>query len=186
MIVKLELNKEKVELYNQRGREIAKEDPDLAKYITEVNNLNDKFIPYAEITYGDLFVIEKDYRNDFDGVYVCELNSNHTIEMITNYKEKTNFKSPIYWCHYGVCDNASQALDYYDNLYKQNKDYMEDKMFVILLVPVIRKQEPESGGWRWHKWGRYIGKFEPKCEYLHDEDGIDYVYCFDILEVEEC
>lgn len=25
-----------------------------------------------------------------------------------------------------------------------------------------------------------------KCEYLYDEKGIDYVYCFEVLEVEDC
>lgn len=34
--------------------------------------------------------------------------------------------------------------------------------------------------------GQYIGKYEPRCEYLYDEEGIDYVYCFTILEVEDC
>ena len=114
------------------------------------------------------------------------MNSNYTIEALTNYKEKKNFYSPLYWWKFGVCDNASQVLDYYDSLYEQHTDYMEDKKFVILLTPIIREQQPECGGWRWHKWGQYIGKFESKCEYLYDEKGIDYVYCFKILEVEDC
>ena len=185
-MVKLELNKTKVEDYNKRIRELKEEeDPDLFDDVTEVNSLNDRFIPYSEITYGGLIVIEDDYRNDYDGIYVCDLNSNYTIEALTNYKEKKNFNSPLYWRNYGVCDNASQVLDYYDSLYEQYKDYMEDKKFIILLTPMIREQQPECGGWRWHKWGQYIGKFESKCEYLYDEKGIDYVYCFNILEVED-
>lgn len=186
MMVKLELNKTKVKDYNKRIKELKEESPDLFDDVTEVNSLNDRFIPYSEITYGGLIVIEDDYRNDFDGIYVCDLNSNYTIEALTNYKEKKNFNSPLYWWNYGVCDNASQVLDYYDSLYEQYKDYMEDKKFVILLTPMIREQQPECGGWRWHKWGQYIGKFESKCEYLYDEEGIDYVYCFNILEVEDC
>ena len=63
---------------------------------------------------------------------------------------------------------------------------MKDKKFVILLTPVFKEDQPESCGWRWYKWGQYIGKYEPKCEYLYDEEGIDYVYCFTILEIEEC
>ena len=186
MIVKLELNETKVKDYNERIRELKEESPDLFADVTEVNSLNDRFVPYSEITYGKFIVIEDDYRNDFDGIYVCDLNSNYTIEALTNYKEKKNFDSPLYWRNYGVCDNASQVLDYYDSLYEQYKDYMEDKKFVILLAPIIREKQPECGGWRWHKWGQYIGKFESKCEYLYDEKGIDYVYCFDILEVEDC
>lgn len=186
MIVKLELNETKVKDYNKRIRKLKEDNLDIFNDVTEVNSLNDRFIPYSEITYDGLIVIEDDYRNDFDGVYVCDLNSNYTIEALTNYKEKRNFKSPLYWLNYGVCDNASQVLDYYDSLYEKHKDYMEDKKFVILLTSVIRILEPEYGGWRWHKWGQYIGKFKSKCEYLYDEEGIDYVYCFTILEVEDC
>ena len=186
MRVKLELNEAKVKSCNERIIELKKEDPELFADITEIHVLNDKFTPYYEISYDGFAVIEKDYREDFDGVYVCNLNSNYDIEVLTNYKEKENFNSPIYWWNYGVCDNASQVLDYYDALYKEHTDYMKDKKFVILLTPMIRKEQPEWGGWRWHKWGQYIGKFEPKCEYLHDEIGIDYVYCFTILEIEDC
>lgn len=187
MRIKLELNEEKVKEYNKRIRELKEEDPELFDDVTEVSKLNDRFIPYEEITYDDVIVIENDYRNDFVGVYVCGLNSDYIIELLTNYKIKgRTFDSPIYWRSYGVCDNASQVLDYYDSLCEQYKEYTEDKKFVVLLVPMIRKRQPEWGGWRWHKWGRYIGKFEPKCEYLYDEQDIDYVYCFDIVEVEDC
>ena len=186
MIVKLKLNETKVKDYNKRIRELKDKHPDIFDNVTEVNSLKDRFIPYVEITYDGLIVIEDDYRNDFDGIYVCDLNSNHILELLTNYKEKENFNNPIYWRNYGVCDNASQVMDYYDSLYEQHKDYMEDKKFIILLTPIIRKEQDEDGGWRWHKWGKYIGKFKPQCEYLYDEQGIDYVYCFHILEVEDC
>ena len=186
MIINLELNEIKTKNYNNRIKELKEENPELFKDVTEVKCLKDRFIPYSEITYGQLIKIEEDYRDNFEGVYVCNLNSNYTLESITNYKEKKNFDSPIYWLNYGVCDNASQVLDYYDNLYQHHKDYMHDKTFVILLTPIIRKHEPQYGGWRWHKWGQYIGKFQPGCEYIYDEKGIDYVYCFTILEVENC
>jgi hypothetical protein len=50
-------------------------------------------------------------------------------------------------------------------------------------------KEPENagrgGGWRWHKWGPYIGKGEPTTEYLDDEDGFAdgvYVYHFYVVD----
>lgn len=185
MRVQLELNHSKTEAHNKRLAELKEQYPEVFGDVKTVGALRDRFVPYAEITYGDLTVIQPDYRNDFEGVYVCDLNSNHIIGSLTDYKEKKNLDSPIYWLNYGVCDNASQVLDLYDSLCAQNKEYMENGKFVILLVPMIRSKQPESGGWRWHKWGQYIGKFEPKCEYLYDEKGIDYVYCFEILEVVE-
>ena len=190
MIVKLKLNEEKVKQYNERVKECREENPDIAHYFKEINKLEDKFIPYVQIPkaldWDKYTIIEDDYRTDldFDGVYVCELNSNHTIELLTDYREVKNFDSPIYWYNYGVCDHASQVLDYYDYLYKQHEEYMKDKKFVVLLTPMFKEDQPESGGWRWHKWGQYIGKYEPKCEYLYDEEGVDYVYCFTILEIE--
>lgn len=192
MIVKLKLNEDKVAEYNKRVVECKKEMPELAEYFNEISELEDEFIPYIQIQkaldWDKYTIIETDYRRsfDFDGVYVCGLNSNHTIEALTDYREARNFDSPIYWYDYGVCDNASQVLDYYDSLYKQHEEYMKDKKFAILLHPMFKEDQPESGGWRWHKWGQYIGKYEPKHEYLYDEEGIDYVYCFKILEIEEC
>lgn len=46
----------------------------------------------------------------------------------------------------------------------------------------------KGGGWRWHKWGTYIGTLDPQCEYLDDEDfGEDfkYVLCFHLYHVKE-
>ena len=188
MLINLVLNEEKTKKFNERRNEIAEREPEYAEYLKPVKKLSDIFIPYSKITKenGDGYiVIEDDYRDSFDGVYMCGLNANYDIEEITDYKEKRNFDSPFYFCNYGVCDNASQALDYYDDLYKQYEDCMKDKSFVVLLVPMFREDQPECGGWRWHKWGPYIGKFKSKCEYLYDEKGIDYVFCFHIYEVEK-
>ena len=50
-------------------------------------------------------------------------------------------------------------------------------------------QEPGEGGWRWHKWGPYIGKHDIQCEYLADEDLSDidqkYVVVFHIFEFKD-
>ena len=41
-----------------------------------------------------------------------------------------------------------------------------------------------GGGWRWHKWGEYIGKHNPQYEYLDHESGIDYVLVWKLCPVE--
>ena len=41
--------------------------------------------------------------------------------------------------------------------------------------PVFNRHDGKTGGWRWHKWGPYLGKHTPKCEYLDEEKNIDYV-----------
>lgn len=190
MLTKLTLNNEKVKQYNQRIRELKDEHPDMPW--KEVKKLEDVFFPYAEIlrdvAWTKYKAVAKDNRPyvEMHGVYVCQLNSEYDLERITDYKKVTNLDSPLYWWNYGVADNASQVLDYYDHLYDRHSDYMNNRNFVVLMTPIFREDEPEDGGWRWHKWGQYIGDFIPQCEYLYDEQGIDYVWVFEILEIEEC
>lgn len=82
------------------------------------------------------------------------------------------------WVMYGVCDDYSQILEKYDNLLNNpNKNY------VIGLSAVERKNQSADGGWRWHKWGEYIGTQNPQHEYLYDDIHIDKVYCFRIYEI---
>lgn len=185
MLVNLELNKRKLKKYNERMRELDKAHPDCG--FSVIKRLESVFCAYdifmKDESWSNYIHIEKDYRNDFNGVYVSELNSNHSIEPLTDYVEVTNFESPLYWLDYGVADNASQVLDYYDILRSTYSDFMHDRKFVILMTPIFRDIQPVQGGWRWHKWGQYIGKFEPEYEYLHDEQGIDYVWVFHIYEV---
>ena len=190
MLITLALNNKKVEQYNQRARELKKQYPDMP--FREIAKLEDVFCPYAQIMMDKEWIkykpVAKDNRPlvELHGVYVYGLNDNHTLESITDYKEARNFDSPLYWCCYGVSDNASQVLDYYEHLLTNYGDYMNDRKFIIAMTPIFREDQPEYGGWRWHKWGQYIGDFEPKCEYLYNEQGIDYVWVFTILEIEEC
>ena len=82
------------------------------------------------------------------------------------------------WVGYGVCDNYSQILEkYHVFLSDTNKNY------VIGLSVVERKNQSSYGGWRWCKWGEYIGIQNPQHEYLYDDTHIDKVYCFHIYEV---
>lgn len=81
-----------------------------------------------------------------------------------NYEKRT----------YGVADNVEQIKEYY-------KEEIEDpdKKYIIAITPVWQEKENKGkgGGWRWHKWGEYIGKLKPQCEYLDDEDfGEDFEF----------
>lgn len=77
---------------------------------------------------------------------------------------------------YGVCDSYEQIIEACPEL------SAEGRAFVITLTPVYRNNQPKSGGWRWHKWGTYIGKHTPTAEYLHDEPEIEKIYCYHIYE----
>lgn len=80
---------------------------------------------------------------------------------------------------YGVADNVDQVLDYYAaEITDPNHKY------VIGVTEIRREDEPKRDGWRWHKWGPYIGIRTPQHEYIRDEENIDAVWCFHLYEVE--
>jgi hypothetical protein len=79
---------------------------------------------------------------------------------------------------YGVCDGVGNLIDKITTLQSP------DREFVVTLTKVERDQsnKGQGGGWRWHKWGEYIGAQEPTTEYLDDEPLIESVYCYHVYE----
>ncbi|AGO48374.1 hypothetical protein Phi10:1_gp033 [Cellulophaga phage phi10:1] len=111
------------------------------------------------------------------GIYQCSFAFNFSEDEFAElqklswddrYKIFPNFEKQT--C--GVADNIEQIKEYY-------KEEVSDKTkkYAICVTPVWQDEQSEKGGWRWHKWGEYIGKLNPKCEYLYDEDfGEDFEY----------
>lgn len=86
---------------------------------------------------------------------------------------------------FGVADNIEQIKKFYK---KQIAD--KNDKFIITIWPIYQHKanKGKGGGWRWHKWGRYIGKLKPKYEYLDDEefgDDFECVLVFQLHYVEE-
>jgi hypothetical protein len=83
---------------------------------------------------------------------------------------------------YGVCDNYKQIIE-------RDEDAIacinSDDHFIIVLCKISKKDQPDVGGWRWHKWGKYIGDQHPMCEYIADEPEIDFVYVYNLYKVEK-
>lgn len=90
------------------------------------------------------------------------------------YEQYPRFKS--HRC-YGVCDNLEQILQTIPEITED-----QNRQFIITLTPVLKKLQSDGGGWRWHKWGEYIGTQKPTAEYLYDEPEIEKVYVFHIYE----
>ncbi len=80
---------------------------------------------------------------------------------------------------YGVCDNADQVLARYAALIAR-----PDVKVCVHLQPVYKADQPAHDGWRWEKWGEYIGRHEPEYEYLADERDIDVVYVYNVWILE--
>ena len=78
---------------------------------------------------------------------------------------------------FGVCDEYQQILDLEPALVND-----PNREFVIKLTPVKKANQSEEGGWRWHKWGEYIGVHEITSEYLYDEPIVEEVFCYHIYE----
>ena len=135
------------------------------------------------------------------GIYYSGLNFDHRIEMLSNDKIKDKFDSftfmkringEVNWDYirkcmaegkkhkdnYGVCDDYQQVLEHYPELNN------EKKKFVLSLCKISKNEQPESGGWRWHKWGEYIDNQNSHCEYIYDEPEIEEVYIYHIYEME--
>ncbi len=80
---------------------------------------------------------------------------------------------------YGVCDTPEQFLERYRAVLDA-----DPRPFVVEFM-IVKKEA--VGGWRWHKWGPYIGEKDPHCEYLRDEGPeITQACCYHVyLVVEE-
>lgn len=78
---------------------------------------------------------------------------------------------------YGVADSVQQIKQTYKFLDKS------DRQFVCFITPIYREHQSDSGGFRFHKFGPYIGRHNITCEYLYDQTDIDVVYVYHFHEI---
>lgn len=83
---------------------------------------------------------------------------------------------------YGVCDSPAQ---FYTDFGK--KLHEDPRPLVVMFTHVTKDPDNRGvgGGWRWHKWGEYVGHGTPTTEYLDDEDEFDSgIYCYHVYIVD--
>lgn len=80
---------------------------------------------------------------------------------------------------YGVCDTPEQLIEKAPWIEKS------ERKFCVSFVHIKKCDQSHDGGWRWKKWGSYIGDQSPEYEYLYHESNIESVYTFHIYEVKE-
>lgn len=206
----LELDEEKVKAFDKRWKDLQKEYPN---EFTKDSPSRTTFTPWKLINsenFSNLILEEDDPDLDITGLYLTGLNDHHYIEDLTTKKnvDEYQFMSDGFYPFYGVSDNVTQVKRYlqkqidtylYQNDITGDQDFYKGKRlvnfiqmhpnyrFVILFTPFINDHTNgfETQGWRWHKWGEYIGKHTPCCEYLSDEKGIDYVLTWKLAIVED-
>lgn len=199
--INLEINAEKLKKSNEIWEEMKKEDPEIFEGEDRSNLM---FQPWKLINnenFSNLILEEDDPNLDTTGIYLEALNARHSIERLTDYKTVNPMGNKYLYSvnEYGVADNATQVIrmlekslktyffgnDLEDNFYlglslvKFMELYPEYKL-VLLMTPHINTKDCSWGGWRWHKWGEYIGVHEPRHEYLSCEKGIDYVLSYSL------
>lgn len=82
---------------------------------------------------------------------------------------------------YGVCDSPEQFTK------RLGEALDKDPRQLVVSLTHVPKVPGEEGGWRWHKWGEYIGEGKPTTEYLADEsefkDGVWVYHIFDVTDL---
>lgn len=113
------------------------------------------------------------------GIYACE-HFNFDMEFTDEHLRPSELNYPDFqdFNCYGVCDSAEQLMSCLPN-----EVINGETAYVISITQINKADEPEQHGWRWHKWGPYIGVHEPQCEYIADEPEIETVYCYHIYKV---
>lgn len=135
------------------------------------------------------------------GIYATGLNFEHNIRDMTDFQPYDTYerlgKDGLPKKFEFSPNNRASMMDYYDNTVEcygvadnieQIKEFYKEQIaadapIVISVTEISKENQPEDGGWRWHKWGQYIGVKEPQCEYLYDEPEIDSVYVFHVYAV---
>jgi len=77
---------------------------------------------------------------------------------------------------YGICDSP-------DQFFKKYKEALISDPRNLCVHFKHMEKDPEVG-FRWHKWGRYIGEGTPDNEYLYKSSGFENgVFVFDICQL---
>lgn len=95
-----------------------------------------------------------------------------------NYPELKPADPDGYFGCYGVCDNWEQIIERCPMIRDD-----PDRHFVVSVTCMRKADQSPSGGWRWHKWGDYIGTQSPQCEYLYDEPVIEQAYVYHVYQL---
>lgn len=126
-----------------------------------------------------------DTKRLWRGVYQSHINFNHEIHnlIINDYPDQELFGMLLDdqgRNSYGVCDHWTQVLALIPEVDQPPHNY------IIRVAPIRRDEQEPEGGWRWHKWGPYIGIFQEQArshEYLYDTPDVVEVFAYHIYLV---
>ena len=152
-----------------------------------VEHTDNDFILWVNM--GDKWEPASGFQKHQDGVFWTDLNphlylkdayGDRLLEYLEDHPD-FDWHTDEYICSYGVADSIEQLLSvqHIVSRFVASKD-----KFVLCCTPIIKAHE-EPYGWRWHKWGPYVGVQNPQCEYLLDEPEIEEVIVFHFYQILE-
>lgn len=108
----------------------------------------------------------------------------HTYSIVPPFHEKVGaWLASIQVPEFGVCDSVEQFHELHGR--KLDADILPWCAFFVH-VAKNPANAGQRGGWRWHKWGEYVGTGTPTREYLDDEPGFDDgVFTFHVYYVDQ-
>lgn len=82
---------------------------------------------------------------------------------------------------YGVVDSPKQ----FQTKFSESLESDSRQLLVsVAHIPKDSSNKGKGGGWRWHKWGQYLGDGHPRQEYLDDEDKFENgVWVFNVYDL---
>lgn len=148
-----------------------------------------EFVMYCDLGDGDGEMPLCGFEKIETGVYWTDLNPHMVLKALWgdrlvefgSLEWKPGDKwSDRYTYEYGVADSPEQLL----SVKKIRKAFVDSPdQFVLCCTPMRKSEQEERGGWRWHKWGPYVGKQKPQCEYLYDEPKIKEVIVYHFYQL---
>lgn len=114
------------------------------------------------------------------GIYEAHINFDKEIEdlIVEQWVDFSMWGDSDFYS-YGVVDHWSQLP-----LARLDDD---ERNLLVYLGRHARADQPEHGGWRWHKWGPYLGVHTPETstnfEYLYDATDVVEVWSYQIVVI---
>jgi hypothetical protein len=110
---------------------------------------------------------------NFDGIIVEPVEQFFAMDKDGNVDTNGHWRDGPEFNSYGVCDSPEQFMKRFGDLLVKSP-----REICVAFTPMRRSEQPKNGGWRWGKWGPYIGNQKPSREYIADEPDIEEVYCY--------
>lgn len=163
--------------------------PDLLKYVNAMNEFYATIKPARKGFYFVGLNASRDtddinHQKDYEGYHTYLRGergkpSKKCWHSAWNNRHNRRF---IPYSYYGTADTLGQIVEHVSKYVKS----WPASDFVCLITPIKKCEQPEHGGWRYHKWGEYFGKRELKREYLYDDDEApEIVFVFHIHELKK-